>query len=70
MPPAVDVVRNGSETRARGSYPSGTGIARREQREAAVIGKPVADQPEFLCPAGETTAAGLAPTPDLLDDAR
>ena len=41
-----------------------------QQREAAVIGKPVAGQPKFLHPSGETTAAGLGPTPDFLDYAR
>ena len=41
-----------------------------QQREAAVIGKPAADQPKFLRPSGETTAASLAPTPDFLDYAR
>ena len=41
-----------------------------QQREAAVIGKAAVEQPKFLCPSGETTAAGLAPTPDFLDYAR
>ena len=41
-----------------------------QQRVAAVIGKPAADQPKFLRPAGKTTAAGLGPTPDFLDYAR
>jgi len=36
----------------------------------AVIGMPVAGQPKFLHPSGETTAAGLGPTLDFLDYAR
>ena len=40
MPPAVDVVRDGGEARAKGSYPSGTGIMRSSNERRPSSGSP------------------------------
>ena len=62
-PPAADAARDGSEARAKGPYPSGTGITRREQREMAVTGKHARSaQVPYLPPVGRNNAAGLGPT--------
>ena len=47
MLPAVDVVRNGSETRARGSYPSVVGIMRSSNESRRSSGCPWPVSPSF-----------------------